>query len=92
MDTNKSFLIDVKPFEDIISKTSTRYIITGCATNYWEVEASHAEFDVQVSLAIRRGNVPEEFGIREYQNHQFRLKLCFFPLFFEIFPCYLVRE
>ena len=42
---------------------------------------------VQVSLAICRGYVPNELGIGEYQNHQFRLKMCFshaicgFPLF-----------
>ena len=34
-------------------------------------------FQVQVSLAIRGGYVPEKFGNRKYQNRPFRLKLCF---------------
>ncbi len=37
--------------------------------------AGLVEDELQVSLAIRGGYVPEKFGIREYQNHQFMNKL-----------------
>ena len=36
---------------------------------------------IQVSLAIHRGCVPDEFVIQEYQNHHFRLELGYILVF-----------
>ena len=53
---------------------------TSCALNWppppYEVHFSFfAQGELQVSLAIRGGYVPNKISNREYQNQQFRLKL-----------------
>jgi hypothetical protein len=50
-------------------------IIVQCPHFQHKNMAGLVEDELQVSLAIRGGYVPEKFGIREYQNHQFMNKL-----------------